>query len=338
MSPSNQSFDPFVDSDDFDDLNLKRCISPTSSIRGCYVRSRPTSFLDGGEMQNQLLNFSVLADADAPPPPYSTRSRYELDSVSVITTRTTVSTFRAVRNPDACPPMLRRSERGKKFSSSMGDLLAGNDMHTLGALEEESEKKEKEKKERGWKGGRRLKERFSLLFSGRKESAGILDRDREDLHVVSQSSGEGDKLGHSGRKKKKKKLSISALAEGTASSVEAIPLETIPARSRKVFRRRGSKVRRVGGGGADVEMQRGGGVTVRHSKSFSGFRGSVINSATIPDVPPVPELPQNEAVKEEQCDDDEDEDIDEITREAAKVNDSVRRTYSYEEDPVDEED
>ncbi|KAL0060355.1 hypothetical protein AAF712_012860 [Marasmius tenuissimus] len=330
MSPSNQSFDPFVDSDDSDDLNLKRCTSPTSSIRGCYVRSRPTSFLnddDGGEMQNQLLNFSVLADADAPPPPYSrrpTRSRYELDSVSVITTRTTVSTFRAVRNRDACPPMLRRSERGKKFSSSMGDLLAGNDMHTLGALEEESEKKE-----RGWKGGRRLKERFSLLFSGRKESAGILDRE----HLV-VGSGEGEK----GQiKKKKKKLSISALAEGTASSVEAIPLETIPARSRKVFRRRGSKMRRVGGGGADVEMQRGGGVTVRHSKSFSGFRGSVINSATIPDVPPVPELPQNEAVKEEQCDDEEDEYIDEITREAAKVNDSVRRTYSYEEDPVDEE-
>ncbi|KAK1224281.1 hypothetical protein PQX77_012820 [Marasmius sp. AFHP31] len=344
MSPSNPSietlaFDPFTDSDDH---SLKRCISPTSSIRGCYVRSRPTSYLDdGGEMQNQLLNFSVLgdafnkdSDADAPPPysatpPRTRRRRYELDSVSIITTRTTVSTFRAVRNRDACPPMLRQSEKGKKFSSSMSNLLAvsGGDLHTLG------EEKEKDSRH-GWKGGRRLKERFSLLFSGRKESAGILDRD-----VGVGGEGEGAK-GHSGSSKKKN-LSISAFlkkpesASEGSSTEEAIPLSTIdssPARSRKassVFRRRGSKMRRVGVG-ADVEMRGGG---VRHSKSFSGFRGGVINSANIPDVPPVPGL----AVKEEEQNDEDDEDIDEITREAAKVNDSVRRTYSYEEETVGED-
>ncbi|KAK1224285.1 hypothetical protein PQX77_012824 [Marasmius sp. AFHP31] len=370
MSPSSnpsvetltdRTFDPF--NADGDDHSLKRCVSPTSSIRGCYVRSRPTSYLDdGGEMQNQLLNFSVLGDAfnkDAEaeaPPPYSAtpprtrrRRRYELDSVSIITTRTTVSTFRAVRNRDACPPMLRQSEKGKKFSSSMSNLLAmggaGGDLQTL---REESEKHKKEKDHRGWKGGRRLKERFSLLFSGRKESAGILDRDFvvPGGGVGEGLEGEGEK-GHSS-KNKKKNLSISAFlkkaesaSEGkgttSSSSEEAIPLSTIdssPARSRKassssVFRRRGSKMRRVGVG-ADVEMRGGG---VRHSKSFSGFRGSVINSANIPDVPPVP---RNEKVKEEEQDD-EDEDIDEITREAARVNDSVRRTYSYEEETVGEE-
>ncbi|KAL0575441.1 hypothetical protein V5O48_006532 [Marasmius crinis-equi] len=330
---SDNAFDPFSD-----ELSLHRCVSPTSSIRGCYVRSRPTSIIDDSSgMQNQLLNFAALAEAleekgkcSASPPPYSysprrrgtrrSHSRYEVDTVSVITTRTTVSTFRPVRNPDASPPMLRQSEKGRKFSRSTADLLGGSELRNTFALEALKEQKEG-KEEKGWKmkGGRRLKERFSLLFSGRKENAGILDRDETEL-------GKGHKRkGHNlsfSAFLTSKHVDSAAQSQKEHENAEVIPLEHVRSRKTSVFGRRGSKKVRVNG--------------VRHSKSFSGFRGSAGDRDV--DIPPVPELPvpRPDAVVEEPevCDED---DIDEITREAAQVNEYVRRTYSYEEEVQDDD-
>ncbi|KAG7094383.1 hypothetical protein E1B28_007983 [Marasmius oreades] len=364
MPPTNNSVETLHDLFDphREILVLQRCLSPTSSIRGCYVRSRPTSFIgNDDQMQNHLLNFSTLGEAvndiegrqykDGSPPPsplpapppylargsrrfdssrsrrssrgYPGPGRYDADSVSVITTRTTISTFRAVRNPEATPPMLRQSEKGKKFSRSTPDLLYQTKLEVL----TEQEKERDYKQSGGWKGGRRLKERFSLLFSGRKENAGILDRDGSQKSVV-----------ESGRKKS---FSFRRAAKDVESSVGAAkvgeaknPLELQRTRSGKswVFKRRGTRTghsRRtaVDHKGDYIELhQMDCDKRVRHSKSFAGFRAST----NVDDIPPVPRVPgaMNEMVKEGEV---VDEDIDEITREAAQVNRRVRRNFSYEE-------
>ncbi|KAF9257585.1 hypothetical protein L218DRAFT_990966 [Marasmius fiardii PR-910] len=342
------------------DLTLHRCLSPTSSLRGCYVRSRPTSHFDESDPQTKIslgeslvtginhLSLSSLDDDDdpfrmIPPeselPSYASATRtcrssrhsrmygggggqYDVDTVSVITTRSTISTFRHVRNPEATPPMLRQCEKGKRLRSrSTMDLLGCHGGGVLPGLKEQKEEEGKKGGGGGWKGGRRLKERFSFIFSGRKENAGILDRGVDA----------GKKL-----ELRKKSFSFRRVGGKSGGGEEGLvmgrnvkdSLELARTRSRKSS---GFDNRRSGDGIEIRPMKRmvPRDARVRHSRSFAGFRDSAM---CFDDVPPVPPISRVTVAEEEMVD----EDIDEITREAAQVNRGVRRNFSYEQDRVDE--
>ncbi|KAK7038759.1 hypothetical protein VNI00_010644 [Paramarasmius palmivorus] len=287
-----------------DDLSLRRYSSPSSSVRGTYARSsRPTSFMDFES--EQPVHFGGLGDLGNVDRAIerevffghgrTTRRRstirrrvYDSDAISIVTTRTTVSTIRAVRNPDVCPPVLRQRERGSKVSDS-------------GVKGRNPEEDDRERKSRTWKGPSRLKERFGMLFSGRKENAGILDRDEKRKKTFSF---------------RRKDRDIDITPQIPASSP----------RSPSFFARRGSLVRKgsissrgianvpvsvppLSPSANQIKMRK---QQLRRSRSFAGFRGSII-----------------------QVDEEDDADIDEITKEATKVNEEVRRNYSYAEESDD---
>ncbi|ESK90134.1 hypothetical protein Moror_7804 [Moniliophthora roreri MCA 2997] len=331
-----ETFNPYRDL-----LELPRSASPTS-IRATYIPSRPTSYADlEGETPLNFAGFSDLAYVDAslerdirriraahdklediqttraPSSSYtetnlsryeSTNSRrsagtrrgnrhyMENDRVSIITTRTTISTCRAVRNLDAAPPVLRRREVGRKYSVS-------------GGVKDEEQKRAKE----SWKAPSRIKERFSLkhLFSNRKENAGILDRDATSARRPNKSFGfmRSTKVTKVDTTQEirvgTRKTSIFGRSTRNASSssknaLDATNIPPVPAPTPL--------------SAEQLRNQR-----VRRSRSFAGFRDSTI------DTPPSPIVFRKFF---EDCDNDE---FDEITREATRVNEGVRRNFSYEE-------